>query len=179
MSSIKSKIPLIVLIILLIIVIFFTSIDIIYEKQIFDLLDFIIMRQFLLRTLTLYVILIIFVIVLLFSQRTKKSKEISYIEKIFKKMLGNKLQHFKCPNCNEFFTVKNLKGNEGRSFVITCPCCGEIGRIKLKPKSKEIKFKCVNCGEQVSIWAEKTKSPHDIVVYSCPYCGERQSMKST
>jgi len=178
MSSIKRKTSLIVLIILIIIVVFFTLRDIVYEKQLIELLDFIIERQLLLRTLVLYGILIIFVVVLIFSQMTKKSEVVLYYEKIFKKLLGNKLQHFKCPKCNEFFTVKKLKGNNGKSFVITCPCCGEIGMIPPKPKSAEIKFKCVNCGEQVSLWAEETKSYQDLKVSSCPYCGEKQSMKS-
>ena len=110
---------------------------------------------------------------------TKKTKAVSYYERILKRLIGDKLQHFKCPKCNEFFTFKNLKGNDNRSFVITCPCCGEIGMIPPKSKSPEIKFECKNCGEQVSIWSEVSKSPNAVQVYSCPYCGEKHSMKGT
>jgi len=179
MPRIKGRIYLISLIILIIIVIFFTALDIIYEEQIIHLLNYIYNRPLLSRILVLYIILLVFIIVLFFSQMTKKSNAVSYYERLLKMLIGEKLQHFKCPKCKEYFTFKNLKINENRSFIITCPCCGEIGKIPQKQKSPQIKFECKKCGEQVSIWSDLSKSTRRVQIYSCPYCGEKHSMKSS
>jgi len=178
MPSLKSRIPLIAIIILTGVVLFFTLRDILYEKQLLQLLDFISEKQMLQRIIILYVILIIFVIVLTSSRITKKFETVLRSRRIFEVLLKDKLHHFKCPNCNEIFTIKKSKINEDKSFVITCPCCGSTGRIPSMPKSVEAKFECINCGEQVSIWADEAKSSHKVVVYSCPYCGKKQSMKN-
>jgi len=118
--------------------------------------------------------------------------------------LEGKLYHFKCPNCQGIFAIKKSSRNNKKPFTLTCPDCGTIGKISSSPpvvieeipeqKSENIKFKCKNCGEKVSIWAEGTdlvqdiqiySCPYegtdlvqDIQIYSCPYCGEKQSMKN-
>ena len=177
MMSIKNKVPLLATIILIVIVIFFTLFDVLYEKQFVQLLEFILERQMLQRILILYVILIIFTIIIIFSSTKKKYEAISRSERIFDKSIGDNFQPFKCPKCNEIFTIKKLKSNEDSSFVTTCPCCGAIGRIPPMPKSSEIKFECTNCGEQVSIWAGETMPSNEVVVYSCPNCGKKHTMK--
>ena len=180
MTSIKNKIPLIVFIILTCVILFFTILDIMYEKQLLHLSNFISEEQILQRLLMLYGIFAVFTIVLIFSQMTKKHKAVLRSRMTFEKSLERKLHHFKCPKCNEILTVKKSKDSDNGSFITTCPCCGAIGKIPSKPKPSETKFKCITCGEQVSIWPEeKAKSSHDVVVYSCPYCGEKQSMKRT
>lgn len=130
------------------------------------------------RIIILYVILIIFAIVLISSRITKKFEAVLRSRRIFERLLKDKLHHFKCPNCNEVFTIEKSKIDDNKSFIITCPCCGATGRIPSKQKSAETKFECINCGGQVSIWPEETESSHKVMVYSCPYCGKKQSMKS-
>ena len=135
MTSVKSKIPLVVLILLTCVVVFLTLWDIIYEKQLLQLLDFIFERQMLQRMLALYGILTIFAIVLTFSRTTKKSEAYSWSGRKFEKSLESKLHHFKCPNCNGIFTIKKSKGSANRSFIIACPCCRTIGRIPSNPQT--------------------------------------------
>lgn len=137
MTSIKSKMPLVALIILICLALFFTLWDIIYEKQLLQLLDFIFKRQMLQKILILYSILTIFAIVLIYSRTAKKSEAVSRSGRKFEKLLESKSRHLKCPNCNEIFTIKKSKGNDNRSFVITCPCCRTTGWIPSKAKSVE------------------------------------------
>ena len=40
------------------------------------------------------------------------------------------------------------------------------------------RFECRNCGEQVSIWPGESESSKKVKVYSCPYCGKKQTMKN-
>ena len=135
MTSVKSKIPLVVLILLTCMVVFLTLWDIIYEKQLLQLLDFIFERQMLQRMLVLYGILTIFAIVLIFSRTTKKSEAVSRSGRKFEKLLESKLHHFKCPNCNGIFTIKKSKGSADRSFILSCPCCRTIGKIPSNPQN--------------------------------------------
>lgn len=133
MISIKSKIPLVALILLACVVLFLTLWDIIYGKQLLQLLEFIFERQMLLRMLILYGILTIFAIVTIFSRMAKKSEAVSRSERKFEKSLESKLHHFKCPKCNEIFMIKKSKGNDDKPFIITCPCCGTVGKLPPKP----------------------------------------------
>ena len=135
MTSVKSKIPLVVLILLTCVVVFLTLWDIIYEKQLLQLLDFIFERQMLQRILALYGLLTIFAIVLTFSRMTKKSEAFSRSGRKFEKSLEGKLHHFKCPNCNGIFTIKKSKGSADRSFILPCPCCRTIGKIPPNPQN--------------------------------------------
>ena len=77
----------------------------------------------------------IFVIVLIFSQTIKKYETILRSRRKFEKLLESRLHYFRCPNCNEIFTIKKSQGNGIRSFITTCPYCGTIGRIPSMPKS--------------------------------------------
>ena len=178
MISIKNKKLLFVIIILILVVLFFTVWDIFYDEQLVQLFDFISERQMLQRMLILYAILAIFTILVIYLQTKKKYVTTSRSRRIFEKSAGNKSTHFICPKCNEIFMIKKLKSNEDSSFITTCPCCGAIGRIPPMPKSLEIKFECTNCGEQVAIWPGVTESSQKVIVYSCPYCGKKQTMKN-
>ena len=176
MTLTRSKLLFTVIMLLSIVVLFSSLFDIIYEKQWLQII------------LTLYAILIIFTIVLLFLKPTKKIVESGDIVEEFEKTLEGKLYHFKCPNCNGIFAIKKSKHNNKKPFTLTCPDCGTVGKISSSPlvvveeipeqKSENIKFKCKNCGERVSIWAEGTDLVQDVQIYSCPYCGEGQSMKN-
>ena len=123
---------------------------------------------------------------MLVSRAMKKTTEASPTMQEFEKTLEGQLHHFKCPNCNGIFAIKKSKHNNKKTFVLTCPDCGHVGTISSSPKvvvdqipekkSVNKNFKCEQCGEWVSIWAEGTDLFSDIHIYSCPYCGEKQSM---
>jgi len=132
MNSVKSTIPWIAIIILTCIVLFFTLRDIVYDQQIIQLFNFIMKRQTLQRIIILYCILIIFGIFLIFSRFTKNFETIIHSKKRYEKLLKNKLNHFKCPNCNGIFTIKKTKNINNKSVMITCPSCRTIGRISTK-----------------------------------------------
>lgn len=140
MTSIKNKIPLIALIILICVLLFFTLWDIAYGNQLFYLYNYIVERQMLQRILILYIISIIFTVILIFSLTIKKYKTILRSRRTFEKSLESKLLHFKCPKCNEIFSIQKFKDGEKKSFTTTCPCCGVIGRISYKSESIGIKI---------------------------------------
>ena len=137
--------------------------------------------------LALYGILIIIVIVLVFLSLKKKPAE--HIVKEFEKTLEGKLHHFKCPSCSGIFAIKKSKRDNKKPFTLTCPDCGNVGTISPTPrvvseeipgeKSGKTRFTCKNCGEFISIWAEGTDLFHDMQIYSCPYCGNNQSMSAS
>ena len=166
----------ITIIIVSIIVLIASVYDILYEE---DLLQII---------LALYAILIISTILLLIITPTKKSNTDKDMIQEFEKTLKGKLYHFKCPNCGGIFAIKKSKQNNKKPFSLTCPDCGTVGKISSSPavivekipdqKSGNVKFTCKTCGERVSIWAEGTELYHNIQIFSCPYCGEEQSMKN-
>ncbi len=164
------------IIIVSIIVLFASIYDVLYEKQWLQII------------LALYAILFIFTILLLIVISTKKAAADKDMVQEFEKTLKGKLYHFKCPNCHGIFAIKKSKRNNKKPFSLTCPDCGTIGKIASSPpvviekipdqKSENVKFKCNNCGERVSIWAEGTELFQNIQICSCPYCGEKQSMKN-
>ena len=174
MTVAQSKIPFIAIILLACVVLFFSLWSVVYEDQWFQ------------SILALYGILIILAVVLVFLSSKKKSTDFKHVVKEFEKTLEGKLHHFKCPNCNGIFAIKKSKRNNKKSFTLTCPDCGNIGTISPTPKlivekipkQKSVKtsFKCKNCGEFVSIWAEGTDLFHEMKIHSCPYCGKKQSM---
>ena len=176
MTLTQRKLLFVMIFLFSIVVLFSSLFDIIYEKQWLQII------------LTLYAILIIFTIVLLFLKPTGKIVESRDTVEEFEKTLEGRLYHFKCPNCNGIFAIKKSKHNNKKPFTLTCPDCGTVGKISSSPlvvveeipeqKSENIKFKCKNCGERVSIWAEGTDLVQDVQIYSCPYCGEGQSMKN-
>lgn len=134
MSYIRSKIPLIAIIILSLIILFFTARDLFYEKQLFQLYKYILARQMLQRILMLYLILIIFIIVLIYSYTTKKSSIMSLYGEIFEESPEGNLRYYKCPNCNEIFTIKKTKASKYHTLV-SCPYCKITGRLTSNLKS--------------------------------------------
>jgi len=127
MTSLKRMVPLIAIIILACVLFIFTVRDLIYEKQLLELIDFILKRDMLQRILIMYIILTVFAIVLIYSYATKKSEIVSIYGKIFEKPLEQKMRHFKCPNCNAIFTIKKSKVKNNKESIITCPSCKTIG----------------------------------------------------
>jgi len=104
----------------------------------------------------------------------------------FEKTLKGRLYHFKCPSCNGIFAIKKSKSNNKKPVKMTCPDCGAMGIISPNPvcteeeipekKSLKANFKCKRCGEGLTIWAEGTDLYEELHVYSCPYCGEKDTM---
>ena len=137
----------------------------------------------------LYGILIILVLLMILSRSMKKNTVVSPNVQEFEKTLKGQLHHFKCPNCNGIFAIKKSKQNNKKTFTLTCPDCGHVGTISSSPqivveevpekKSVNKNFTCTSCGEWVSIWAEGATLYPDIQIYSCPYCGVKQSMKAS
>ena len=132
MTSVKRMMPIIAIIILAIVLLIFTVRDLIYEKELIDLIDFILTRVMLQRILILYIILAIFVIVLIYTRATKKSEIVSLYGRIFEEPLERKTRHFKCPNCNVIFTIKKSKLNNNKKSTITCPSCKTVGYTPTK-----------------------------------------------
>jgi len=176
MTVAQSKLPFIAIILLACVVLFFSLWSVIYEDQWFQ------------SILALYGILIILAVVLVFLSSKKKSTDFKHVVKEFEKTLEGKLHHFKCPNCNGIFAIKKSKRNNKKPFALTCPDCGNVGTIPSTPKlveeeipeqkSVKTRFTCKNCGEFISIWAEVADLFHDMRIYSCPYCGKKQSMNT-
>ena len=174
MTVAHSKLPFVAIVLLACVVLFFSLWSIIYENQ------------WLQSILALYGILIILSVVLVSLSSKKKPTEFNHVAKEFKKTLGGKLYHFKCPSCNGIFAIKKSKRDNKKPFTLTCPDCGNVGTIPPSPKiveekipkqkSVKTRFECKNCGEFVSIWAEGTELFHEMKIHSCPYCGKKQSM---
>ncbi|UCF12834.1 MAG: hypothetical protein JSW06_00905 [Thermoplasmatales archaeon] len=174
MTVAHSKLPFVAIVLLACAVLFLSIWSIVYEDQ------------WLQSILALYGVLIILLVVLVSLSSKKKPKEFNNAAKEFKKTLGGKLYHFKCPSCNGIFAIKKSKRDNKKPFKLTCPDCGNVGSIPTSPKlvvekipkQKSVKkrFECKNCGEFVSIWAEGTNLFHAVKIHSCPYCGKKQSM---
>ena len=158
---------------------------ILFLVSIWDILN---EQEWLQTILAIYGIIIILAIVMLFLG-VKKESTTEETVKIFEKTLEGKLHHFKCPSCDGIFAIKKSKANNKRSFTLTCPDCGALGTIPTKPqtvidsvpeqKSMKTRFKCSNCGEWVTIWAEGAPLFSHIHVFSCPYCGENKPLSSS
>ena len=134
--------------------------------------------------LALFALLFILTFILVISKSKKPSAEDTIGE--FEKTLKGKLYHFKCPNCNGIFALKKSRHNNKKYFKMTCPDCGKVAVVSPisacieeeipEKKSVNVNFKCTNCGEGVTIWAEGTELYPDVNVYSCPYCGIEKTM---
>lgn len=132
MTSVKRIMPIIAIIILAFVLLIFTVRDLLYEKELLDLIDFILERVMLQRILILYVILVIFAIVLIYTRATKKSEIVSLYGRIFEEPLGKKTRNFKCPNCNVIFSIKKSKVDKNKKLTITCPSCKTVGYTPTK-----------------------------------------------
>lgn len=137
--------------------------------------------------LSLIIVLILVALFLLFLRNILVLGFEKSVEE-FAKTLHGGLYHYKCPNCSGVFAIKKSKGNNNKGMKIKCPHCGLIGVIPSKsttvseeeiPEKKSIatNFKCLNCGEGLTLWAEGGSLYHDVDVYSCPYCGEERTVK--
>jgi len=152
---------------------------------IFGLFDIIFNKGWILYVFTSYALLIIIAIYLLFSGKKRKETLITPFEE-FEKSLTGKLFHFKCQNCNGIFAIKKSKGDNKKNIKMTCPDCGSIGIIPTNPafveeeipekKSAKANFRCDLCGEGITIWAEGTDLFSNTQVFSCPFCGNTNTM---
>ena len=105
----------------------------------------------------------------------------------FEKSLSGGLFHFKCPVCGGIFAIKKSKGNKGIITKMTCPDCGVIGVIPKNPvsvveeipekKSLKANFRCKNCGEGVTVWAEGSDLYNDTKVLICPFCHHKKTLQ--
>lgn len=131
-----------------------------------------------------YGILLILSFVLIFLKSKKPVSEDTVEE--FEKTLRGRLSHFKCPNCYGVFAIKKSRHNNKQSFKMTCPDCGDVAVVSPTPKSVveeipekksvNVNFKCTNCGEGVTVWAEGAELYPYVHVFSCPYCGMKKTM---
>lgn len=171
----RSNLPFIGIIIFAFLVLIFSLWDIIYNEQWLE------------RIAALYSILIILCILFLVSKEKKKPAVTKSVD-AFEKSLQGKLQHFKCPSCNGIFAIKKSKRNNKKPFQLTCPDCGMTGHVPTQPlktleeipekKSVHKRFTCEHCGEWMMIWAEGTEIIPDVRVYSCPYCGTKNTLRT-
>lgn len=139
-------------------------------------------------SISAYAVLIVIVIYLIFQRSKRKEAPVDMdVVEEFEKTLEGGLYHFKCPTCEGFFAVKKSKGDNKQYVKMTCPDCGAIGFIPPNPviveeeipekKSIKAKFECGSCGEGITIWAEGTDLYKKLRIYSCPYCGQDETMR--
>lgn len=165
---IKSSGPFVILLLLGFFSFIFTVYDIIFKKE---------WMIIILVFLTILLVLTIVLIILGFGK--KFSSKINIEE--FEKSLKGGLYHYKCQTCNGIFAIKKSKSNNKKPIRMTCPDCGVTGIIPPIPtfieedipekKSVKANFRCNNCGEGITIWAEGTDLYQTLNVYSCPFCG--------
>ncbi len=134
----------------------------------------------------IYLIIILLNIILIYIRIIDTKKIYLNIEE-FEKTLKGDIYHFKCPLCTGIFAIKRSKSNDKKPIKMTCPDCGIIGTIPSHPlcieeeipekKSINAIFKCLICGEAITVWAEGTDLQKDIQVFSCPFCGITKPLK--
>lgn len=163
------------LIILGLCVLIFSIYDIIYDKGL------------MIVVIPVYaVILIISIVAILLKSQREEKISVDVVEE-FEKTLKGGLYHFKCPTCSGIFAVKKSKSNNKNYVKMTCPDCGVVGVIPPNPnhieeeipekKSIKANFRCNSCGEGITVWAEGTELYKRMNVFSCPFCGEAETMK--
>ena len=118
--------------------------------------------------------------------KLRKGKIVINTVEDFEKKLKGGLFHFKCPTCEGIFAIKKSKRNDEKPIKMTCPDCGAIGMVPANPisifeeipekKSLKANFKCTSCSEGITVWAEGTDLYKNINVFSCPFCGQDQTM---
>ena len=153
--------------------------------MILSIYDIMFDKGLIIAVIVAYGILIALAIILIILRFKKEEIVINTIKEFEKKLHGG-LFHFKCPTCEGIFAIKKSKRNDEKPIKMTCPDCGSIGVIPPNPASieeeipekKSIKanFKCVSCSEGITVWAEGTDLYKNMHVYSCPYCGQEQTM---
>ncbi len=133
-----------------------------------------------------YIIIFSLLVIPLFSFYSEKKIPSLSIEE-FEKSLSGGLFHFKCPVCDGIFAVKKSKGNDNLVTEMTCPDCGIVGIISDNPdctieeipekKSPKENFRCRNCGEGVTIWAEGSNLFSDTKILVCPFCKNKKPLE--
>lgn len=174
MTYIRTNGPLILMGLLYLWIFLFTLFDIYYNKG---------WKTYLLISYSLIIILNLFLIYIRIIDTKKLYNNIEEFEKTLK----GGLYHFKCPTCTGIFAIKRSKSNDKKPVKMTCPDCGIIGIIPTYPlsieeeipekKSLKANFKCLNCGEAITIWAEGTDIQKNIRIFSCPFCGITKPLK--
>lgn len=174
MTWIKGPWPFFLLVFFGFCVMVFSIWDVIFDKGLINVI------------VAFYVIILVLLIFVIFLRSLKTAATIDILEE-FEKTLKGGLHHFKCPTCEGIFAVKKSRKNDQKHVKMTCPDCGAIGIIPPNPKNIEeeipekksvkVNFKCNTCGKGITIWAEGTKLYQNTHVYSCPYCGEEETMK--
>ena len=174
MTYIRTNGPLIIMGLLYFWVFLFTLYDIYFEKG---------WKTYL---IILYGLLILLNIFIIYNRIIDTKKLYVNIEE-FEKTLRGGLYHFKCPSCKGIFAIKRSKSNDKKPVKMTCPDCGIIGVIPPHPvcieehvpekKSIKANFKCLTCGEAITVWAEGTDLQKDTQVFSCPFCGITKPLK--
>ena len=81
-----------------------------------------------------------------------------------------------------------MKMSNKQIVKMNCPDCGIIGVIPAysttileeeipEKKSIGINFRCLCCGEGITVWSEGAQLHENINVYTCPFCGVEQELK--
>jgi predicted RNA-binding Zn-ribbon protein involved in translation (DUF1610 family) len=149
----------------------------------FSIFGVIFNKDWVLPILALFGLLFILTIIVILKS---KKPSVDETTEEFEKTLEGGLYHFKCPNCSGIFAIKKSKQNNKKYFKMTCPDCGKVATVSPlatcveeeipEKKSVNVNFKCANCGEGVTIWAEGADLYQDVHVYSCPYCGIEKAL---
>jgi len=149
----------------------------------FSIFGVIFNKDWVLPILALFGLLFILTIIVILKS---KKPSVDETTEEFEKTLEGGLYHFKCPNCNGIFAIKKSKHNNKKYFKMTCPDCGKVATVSPlatcveeeipEKKSVNVNFRCANCGEGVTVWAEGTDLYPDVCVYSCPYCGIEKTL---
>lgn len=166
--------------------IFFLILVISFWVFVFTIYDILFRKNWEIYLIVSYIILFILFFVTFFLINSKETESIPSIEE-FEKTLKGGLFHFKCPICGGIFAIKKSRGNNKKKVRMNCPDCGAVGIIPANPsciveqipEKKSIKknFRCSNCGEGITVWAEGQDLYNDITVYTCPFCGIEKPLK--
>jgi len=148
--------------------------------------DVVLWSNLYLLILSLFIIIIVILILIIYVTIRERSRIVYSVEE-FEKTLKGGLYHFKCPVCGGIFAIKKSKSNNKKNVKMTCPDCGAVGVIPSNPmiiegkipekKSVKANFKCIRCGERITVWAEGTDLFKNVSVYTCPFCGVEKPLK--
>ena len=153
---------------------------------VFTIFDAVLLDGLYVQVLGIYVAMIIMLLIIVFYITLERSRIVYSVEE-FEKTLKGGLYHFKCPVCGGIFAIKKSKSDNKKDVKMTCPDCGALGVIPSNPmvveneipekKSDKANFKCMRCGERITVWAEGTDLYKNVGVYTCPFCGVEKPLK--
>ncbi|MEF8847600.1 MAG: hypothetical protein V5A68_00500 [Candidatus Thermoplasmatota archaeon] len=150
------------------------------------IVDIMLQRNWTQEIIAAYFLILFTTIILIYLKSRAFSLKKSV--KNFEKTLKGGLYHFKCPICKGIFALKETDDSNKKIFTMNCPKCGTKGlvnpfkRIYLKDeipekKSRGLKFRCRNCGEGITVWAEGSDINKNVSLFSCPFCGKKETLK--